>query len=447
MSTTVFLDTNVFLHYTFFDEIDWRAVVKAEEVIIIIPPITVREIDKAKVLNPSKRTRRRAGKVIAKLSSLLESASPASLRYCKEVRFEDREPTIDFAEHQLDRKVQDDDLVAQIIMHRDENPESEVVLVTSDSGLLLRGKANRLGIGVVPMPDSMKLPEEPDSQEKRIKELEQQLRELNQRIPILSLAFENGKQRTRFSLGPPDELTPSELEDEVQQMKQDFPKLEYQSKQDLEWLLPVDSTIRKLVGDMLDSLISDDDVDTYNRRLDEYYQAYAKYLPENAQHTEIMRRVLKLAVSITNEGTVPAKDIDVFLHFPDGFELMNVDDLPKAPSPPQPPAKPKTRHQKMLDSVGVPRDWYDNVIVPRMPDRPADEENVSAPIIIRQASGYEVQFNVRRLKHGLRLSADPLYVKFESFDGARSFHLEYEMLADNVPKPVTGKLHVIISRD
>lgn len=101
----------------------------------------------------------------------------------------------------------------------------------------------------------------------------------------------------------------------------------------------------------------------------------------------------------------------------------------------------------MLDSVGVPRDWYDNVIVPRMPDRPADEENVSAPIIIRQASGYEVQFNVRRLKHGLRLSADPLYVKFESFDGARSFHLEYEMLADNVPKPVTGKLHVIISRD
>jgi hypothetical protein len=44
----VFLDTNVYLHYRRFDEVNWLDVVQAEAVRIVVPPVTTRELNKIK---------------------------------------------------------------------------------------------------------------------------------------------------------------------------------------------------------------------------------------------------------------------------------------------------------------------------------------------------------------------------------------------------------------
>lgn len=133
MSKAIFLDTQVYLHYQSFNQVNWLDVLKTSDVIIIIPPVTVRELDKHKELHPRPRVKRRAGLVLKRLFSLFESTSRAHIRENVEMWLEDRDPTIDFAAFKLNHNIQDDNLIASIIMYREENPKTEVLLVTSDT--------------------------------------------------------------------------------------------------------------------------------------------------------------------------------------------------------------------------------------------------------------------------------------------------------------------------
>jgi len=69
--------------------------------------------------------------------------------------------------------------------------------------------------------------------------------------------------------------------------------------------------------------------------------------------------------------------------------------------------------------------------------------NVGRPSI-RRSKSYDVGFSVRKIKHGLVEVLDSLYAVFESRESARSFTIDYRLLADNLPDPVEGHLHVIV---
>jgi predicted ribonuclease YlaK len=70
----LFLDTNVFLHYQSFDQIDWSALFGVANVEIIIPPVTVHELNKHKDSHPKPRIRARAADIIKKLLGLFENS-------------------------------------------------------------------------------------------------------------------------------------------------------------------------------------------------------------------------------------------------------------------------------------------------------------------------------------------------------------------------------------
>ena len=134
---TVFLDTNIYLHYQMIDQIDWPSVLSTESVTIVVPPITLRELNKHKELHPRKRVSDRAGNVIRRLTKLYAAGPNAELRNNVSIQVEDRDPKLDYSVYHLDPQIQDDCLIASIIMYRDENPASECVLITADGGLLL----------------------------------------------------------------------------------------------------------------------------------------------------------------------------------------------------------------------------------------------------------------------------------------------------------------------
>jgi hypothetical protein len=159
----------------------------------------------------------------------------------------------------------------------------------------------------------------------------------------------------------------------------------------------------------------------------------------------LKHRTIRLAICLANDGTAPAEDIDVFMHFPDGFVLTSEDDFPDPPQPPKPPSKSKTQMEKLRAPLGggIPSVPYPPAFNPSSIQPPS---NVSAPSIKRTRS-YDVNLHVRRIKHKLREPFDTLCVVFKSFESAHSFHIAYEILAADLPSKITGDLHIIIQKE
>lgn len=161
---TVFIDTNIFLHYTFFTDIDWSTVVEAGEVTIVIPPIIMRELEKHKYNQKDEVLKRRAENVSAKLAQLFKSGNDVRPR--TKIFFESHEPDEEFATHRLSRETQDDHLLASISLYKREHMDGVVILITND--LPLEVKAAPLSIDVQNLSEEQRLPVEIDPNVKKV---------------------------------------------------------------------------------------------------------------------------------------------------------------------------------------------------------------------------------------------------------------------------------------
>lgn len=450
MPKIIFLDTNIYLHYQDIEQINWLEIAQADNVTIIVPPITVRELNKNKEIHPRKRIRKRAGATLTKLFTLFSSTHQTQLNDVISIHLEDRDPILDSNEFHLNPEIQDDNLIASIIMYRSEYPDSDIILVTSDAGLLLHAKAKRYGIKPIKLPDSLKLPEEPDPEQIRRMQLEKELQELKQKVPQLSLTFEDGSQQATIILSNPLALTQEEIEKKVIELKELHLKKSETPKHAED--LPKANLTTKEVFEMgkasLTNAISPEDIAKYNTELEVYFQEYVEFMQNEIQFENLRRRTIMLELFLTNEGTAPAEDIDIFMHFPDGLIVMSENGLMNPPKHPIPPSRPKTEWEKLLQ----PMRELDNIpflgtdiyrpIQPYTPTNP----NVSSPNI-RSTDSYSVDVHVQSIKHGLRESFDELYVIFESFNDAHSFHIDYKLLAANLPSETSGRIHIIIQKE
>jgi hypothetical protein len=180
-------------------------------------------------------------------------------------------------------------------------------------------------------------------------------------------------------------------------------------------------------------------IEQYDVDLDKFYKEYDEWFVANSEATNRARSTVKIDLSLTNSGTSPAEDIDVFLYFGDDFELYNEESYPKSPRKPGPPEKPDG------PIAGLGR--LSSVFPLGPPRFPVDlaARNVSSPTI-RRTNSFEVNMHVKNLKHHLEQGLGPLFATFDSHDSARSFGIEYTIIAANLPKQIQGKLHVIIKR-
>ncbi|MBI3159210.1 MAG: hypothetical protein HYZ26_06395 [Chloroflexi bacterium] len=447
MHKIIFLDTNIFLHYQPFDQINWLEIVEAESATIVVPPITIRELSKHKDSHPRTRIKKRAGETIKRLLGLLELGASAKLAEGISVTFEDRDPIIDFATHQLNINIQDDQLIASVLMNRLEAPDEHVVLVTSDLGLTLVIKASRQDINTQKMPESFRLADEPDPNETKVKQLEQEIRELNSRTPKLSLVYEDGKQHAPINLPQPVLLEKSEIEEKINGIIGKLPKRKKGGLQD-----EADSSqnalerLSVLAAMTPMTIIPQEEIERYNSEIEKFIPAYTKFILRELEFENLKRRTIRLDIALSNDGTSPAEDIDIYLHFPDGFQLVEEEELPDPPKPPKPPVEPMTGMQRVANSLN-----YSQLIPPSIFINPPDTllrspQNVSSPNI-RRVNSYEVHVHVQKIKHNLQVPLDPLFVIFERFESASSFNIDYRILAANIPHEVTGKLHIIIQKD
>lgn len=425
--TLVFIDTMMFLHYNFVDQVDLPALLSTPKVNILVIPAIVRELNKHKDQHPIKRMRHRAANTIRKLMGYWDKTDTASIRPGVRLEYHLLEPSIDFSHYNLAKEIADDWLIASVIEYRILHPDAEVLILTADMNVKLKARA--LSINSFSLPDTYKLPEDPDPNEVTIKDLEKQLLELQRRIPKPRVMFENGDQLSKIELQPPALFDDASIASRIDQLRRDVP---HQSKDDYD--SPFYDTITGAFGKL--------DFSDYNRRVDRYYIAYEEYLNELANHPSTQNRVIVLRFIVDNTGTAPADDLDIFFNFPNGFEVFEEDEFPPKPEEPAVPDEPMTPMAKTMRNMLFPH----SSLIPRLgPLAQGPPPNVSKPRI-RETNSYEVKFHVNKLKHGMAVGLDPLYLVFPSFDRMSSFQVEYIIYAANVPEAITGQLHVVLER-
>jgi len=420
----VFPDTNIFLHFTFFSDIPWDTIVGSAQVTLGISPVTVSEIDSQKYSSSSARVRERARKITKRLGELVDSGE--LLRPNVHMEFVNHEP-VDFDRYQLTRSSQDDQLLATILQYQEKHNTQKVLLVTNDIGLKIKAKAR--GIRTLALPESYLLTE-PDPNEKKIKELERRVVELQSQAPLLRVEFGDGADR--LETHRPSAFPDESIDQGMQQVKCNYPKLQLTS-----------NSMNGLANAFVD-VVSSQSIRDYNTSLDEFFEKYQKYLSACYRIKEIRSRAVKVDLNVKNLGRGTALDVKVFVRFPLRVELKTGNTwqrLPRKPSPPEKPKPGRFWHHSDFSSF-TPR--------PYMPQPINIPEMLAAPRIIwrgveRGEGHWTVCFEVSKLNHGYsEASPRDVYVVFPSVESFSSFKLEYEITAGNLPEKVTGFLHLIV---
>lgn len=449
----LFLDTNIFLHYRSFDQIDWPKVVDATAVTIVIPPVTFRELNKHKDSHSAAHIRKRAGDILKKLNRIFSDQAEAVIKPNVRIRIDPVDPVVREFDVYLQPEIQDDQLVASILLARQKYPTIDIVLIAADEGLLLRFKASEYEISCVKPDDAYRLPEQRDPNELRVRELQRENAELRRRIPDIKLTFKAGKRHKEFLLDLSTQPTAEEFSQKLDRLKKNLPlmpsraiaspKPDDGTADDPQHQLA--RTFAQIAAATSFDTIRQEDIEEYNREIHKFYERYADFLTAEVAFANLQRRTLRLNIYLTNEGTVPAEDIDVVLHFPDGFELFDEDDLPVPPNKPLPPQKPRTSMQKVYDQVNSV--ISSDIVIPSIygSHLPASARNVSAPYI-QKTNSYVVDIHVDRAKHHMPEPFDTLFVVFASHEEAKSFEIKYSLHAANVPVPVEGKLHIVVKK-
>lgn len=440
----VVLDTNTFLHYVSLEQIDWNELFPGKKVVLFICPPVIRELNKHKDAPRTAKLRDRAATALRRIDCWADAAPPITLRDQVELRFTIHEPGIDFAAHNLVRHIEDDHLIAVLIQLQTEASPTPVVLLTRDTGLKL--KARTQGVSVSALPDSALLPDEALPSEKRIKELETQVRELQNARPKLRLAFSGGGSNFNLKFHRSELLSESDITDRVAELTNKHPKMD-----DTPRAAPNSDATRSSLYELFNAAsslaaVDPQSVKRYNEDLDSFFTESEEYLRKLADFRSWESRTAAISLILVNDGSSPADDVDIFLHFPDGFELFEEDDYEKEPEAPKAPRKPRSIFEETTAGFSMPGLLSRNYFAPdlsgmaRMPIGPS---NVSAPKI-KRTNSYDVKVHVGRAKHGIEVALDVLYITFDPESGPRSFAIDYAIHASNLPKRVSGTLNVIV---
>ena len=429
--TYLFVDTNVLLHYRRLEEIDWLNLSKSKEVVVILCPVIIRELDQHKDSHPQNKIRKRAQEIIASLHSKLSGEESDVIRNGVRLEFIAEDPSIDFSKYRLRSEITDDWLIASVIEFKQRNPNDEIKIVSADLGLSIKSKAQN--IKVLRPSETDRLAKELDVDEKRIRDLQKELAEVKNSIPELKLCFWKSEKQNVFQiqLQQPIPFSEDEANVEMNRIRVEHPHFLISSK-------PKKIGEGLSMQELLRSGVSQSQADNYNAELNSFYQDYDEYLRQRHEFENAMRRSITLEIGLENSGTVPADDIDVHLHFPDGFSLFDADeDLPQKPKPPEPPAELGT-----IGNLRLTVPSFQNLDYTKALRLPSD---ISSPQIERTNS-YDVRSQIKKAKHGYSLRIAKFLVQFDSYESAASFQIDYSISAANLPKAAYGHLSVVIER-
>jgi rRNA-processing protein FCF1 len=423
-----FLDTNTLIHYKFLDEIDWVHELEDTEINLIICSTVLSELEKKKLYDADLNVRNRCKTIVSKLSQILDTED-RKIKKNVNITFVEFEPILDWAIYQLSKEISDDRILATIL-----NSNKNAILVTHDLGLKLKAKS--LGVTVKSLSKTLFVELKKDKKDEKIKQLESEILRLKSINPKLVLRFEYDKQYTNKYCFIKRKEVPYDHQRTLLQIARQRDLLKY-----------IDPK-RALYNTMLEKMavdiykVQDDEINRYENEVNEHLQKLEYYYKKEWEYKETMKHFFSINLLLLNEGTAPAINIDIFLHFPDGFEMYNESDMPSSPKKPIAPEKPQTVIQKMQRGLFSVNATIPSLIFPHHIQDSISQENHPS---IKKTNSYDVHYQFEELKHTLPLL--PLFIFYKNKEDISSFSFSYKIIANNYPEPFEDNLHIIFSSD
>lgn len=421
----VFVDTNVLLHFRPLEEIPWDTIAGDTEVLLVVSQPVLEDLDAVKDSPARPRhIRQRARTVLAELNRQLELASPrpsdlvVTLRSHVALLFLVHEPYLDFQAHHLDRTRTDDRLLASVIERSEVSPDEEILLATDDVGLKVKAKGR--GLKLLSLPEKYRIPPKVDPTEAENQELRKQILRMQSKAPRLRLCFGDGRSDSvaEFLVQKERDFDPAAL---LLKLHAATPKMEHPS------------SIPGMVYTVTTS-----QVDDFNASVDRYHAECRRYVTALTRHRQ--RVFIRLKLQMRNEGGAPARNVRGRLHFPGGMTVYAKRALPSEPQAPDPPARPKSPLDILMDAASRPPNIGSLAAPPSVLD--GIEDPFGFRYDVRETDSWAVRFDWASLAHDDAGELAPLFVAFETMEQVKGFSVEYKLWCDELPDASEGCLHV-----
>jgi hypothetical protein len=311
-SCDILLATNVVLHFQRFDQVDWCELTGCPECTIVIAPILLRELEQKRISAASSLLRDRAGAMIEYLVSKMELTAPVEISPNITLAFVEHESLIDFATHRLVRAVYEDHYIAAAL-ERSAKFDRRTFIASNEGALALKLRSR--AVSVLRLPDSLRIPGELDPAQQKLRAIRSLIARLETPKPTLAVTFKNGEPELGIRKDTPPPIGPS-----LEEVRAQHPLLE--------------TDVGSPAG-----LHGRGVVERYNRAVEAYYSAHERYLAEMGFWLEGLRLADQIEFELHNEGTAEATDVVVAVRFPSGITILSMEDFPRAPQQPVPPAK------------------------------------------------------------------------------------------------------------
>jgi len=423
------IDTNSLIHYKMFSEIDWLSELSSSNVGLIICPTVLQELDRKKFAESNIDIRNRSQKIISKLSEFMDNTI---IRNNITIKFLEKEPQIDWEKENLSKDIPDDRIIATALELADMD---NLIIVSADLGLKLKSKSRNIKTHT--LSDDLLVKVKKVKQEAELIKLRQRVAHLENRLPKLSLKIIDNKSYSEFKKYMYNEIKDYD--------SAEANKIVTQLRSKLEYTLPeVESNSLSLAFSQF-GLPSEEEITRYRNDVEKYLSDLLKYYEDEWHHKVILSRIFQIDLLLLNDGNTPAEDVEIFLHFPDGFKMFQENEIPHQPKKPEEPDKPRTMSEIIMGHTGltVPSSLLNPSYFPQHSDISTKGTDTSPNI--KETNSYDVFFRIDKLKHKINIQLDPLLIYFENYDSINSFSFNYTILADNYPDEFQGELNIIFS--
>lgn len=406
------LDTNVYLHYKDFEQVDWKTLV-GDDVTLCVPMIVLGEIDKHKDQGRGK-IQKRAKKLSSRFSELFLQGEKAKIA----VEEVDNPPSTAFDDTRFHKDINDDWVILSAL--HASHDTSSTVIVSGDNGILL--KAKHFGLGFYKMPDDLLLSVELSEEEKEIKKLREQLAKHEARLPNPVVQFKN--QTDRLVIDKPEFVNlAKELETYKTQLKAKYPykstSIESYGKQGKAIRVSSNldySTIRYR--------------DEYNEELDGFFEKKVALKQCELLKQLSDQRFVRIDFWLGNTGTSSLGDTMVFVTFPS--DVLVYDENSKQVFHLEDPKEPKLKSSD-------PKSFVFPMYSTGKTYKDIEIWDIEKPV-----EDHEFKYESNKLIHNLCEhlgSENPVYVDIAK---CGNFTINWTVFDSKLIEPVSGELHVII---
>ena len=301
------LDTNIYLHFKNFEQIDWKSLI-SDEVTICIPQRVLSEIDKYKDQSRGKIQKR--AKVLS--SRFYDIFLQGVIPQVPVIEFKNP-PSSAFDDPQFDKDISDDWIILSSL--HSSIKHADIIIVAYDNGILL--KAKQQGLGFFRMPETYLMAVEPSEEEKEIKRLKQEIAKYENRHPDPVLLFEN--KTSLLTITKPQFIdAQSELRVFEMQLKSSHAYQPNQKESDNDFVSAIHQALPMTYSTL-------EQKKEYNRELDEYFEKKLKIKEFQLWSQYFEQCFYKLDLWLVNKGTSALGETDIFISFPDNVPVYSQD--------------------------------------------------------------------------------------------------------------------------